>query len=75
MLKISIYVLITQLLIIYLYFYNFIFSEKTIVEDLESFLNTLKLSNLIVLFKMNNVSIKDLLNYTDEDMKKVIRKI
>jgi len=38
---------------------------------MEIFLNALKLSNLVKIFKQNNVSMKDLLEYKEQDLKNV----
>jgi hypothetical protein len=40
-------------------------------EDLELFLNAIKLPNLLGLFRIHKVSMKDLLNYNDKELNKV----
>jgi hypothetical protein len=40
-------------------------------DDLESFLSALKLTNLRDLFKINKVSLKDLANFNDDNLKNV----
>ena len=41
-------------------------------DDLENFLNSLKLNNLLKLFKSNKIAMRDLLNCSDHDLKDVI---
>lgn len=47
------------------------FADTSTTDDLESFLNALKLSNLIKLFKVKNVSMQKLVNYGEDDLKNV----